>query len=221
VHSTWDDTYNGILIQDLLSKTPLTHGLILSPEEMMDYGTGAWYFSSRDPQNIGIDATGNKTPEQQKEFEKKVDTLRAQRYLPKYIYYQVEDVTLWDILPQHYYNNYLIAVFIFLFGWIPGLVLIEAIGLFYLLLFTYSFRINGQLASALAFSCSQCLLWQGVLYLLGNFGHQYASFPNLPLISEGQLSIICNVILLGLIFSAYRHDHVMEEPVNYRPITSD
>lgn len=220
VHSTWNDTYNGILIQDLLSKTPLTHGLTLSPEEMMDYGTGAWYFSSRDPQNIGIEATGNKTPEQQKELEKKVDTLRAQRYHPRYIYYQVEDVTLWDILPQHYYNNYMIAVFIFLLGWVPGLLLIGTIGLFYLLLFSYSIRIHGQLASSLAFGCSQCLLWQGVLYLLGNFGHQYANFPNLPLISEGQLSIIFNMILLGLIFSAYRHDHVMEDPVNYKPITS-
>lgn len=219
VNRTLDDTYNGVLIQELLSRTPLTHGLKLSPEEMMDYGTGAWYFTSRNPGNIGIDATGNKTPEQQAQFDKKVEALHQQNYLPRYIHYQVEDVTLWDILPQHYYNNYMIAVFIFLFGWIPGLVLIGAIGLFYLLLFTYSFRINGKLASALAFSCSQCLLWQGVLYLLGNFGHQYASFPNLPLISEGQLSILCNTILLGLIFSAYRHDHVMEEPVNYRPIT--
>lgn len=220
VYSTWDDTYNGVLIQELLSKTPLTHGLKLTPEEMMDYGTGAWYFTSRNPGNIGIDVTGIKTPEQQAEIDKKEEALHQQNYLPKYIHYQVKDVTLWDILPQHYYNNYMIAVFIFLFGWIPGLVLIGAIGLFYLLLFTYSFRINGKLASALAFSCSQCLLWQGVLYLLGNLGHQYAYFPNLPLISEGQLSILCNTILLGLIFSAYRHDHVMEEPVNYRPITS-
>lgn len=220
VNSTWDDSYNGVLIQELLSKTPLTHGLKLTPEELMDYGTGAWYFTSRNPGNIGIDATGINTPEQQAEFDKKVESLRQQNYLPRYIHYQVEDVTLWDILPQHYYNNYMIAVFIFLFGWIPGLVLIGAIVLFYLLLFTYSLRINGKLASALAFSCSQCLLWQGVLYLLGNFGHQYASFPNLPLISEGQLSILCNTILLGLIFSAYRHDHVMEEPVNYKPINS-
>lgn len=220
VNSTWDDTYNGILIQELLSKTPLTHGLKLTPEEMMDYGTGAWYFSSRNPGNIGIDATGIKTAEQRAEFDEKVKALREQQCHPMYVHYQLDDVTLWDILPQHYYNNYMIAVFIFLFGWIPGLVLIGAIGLFYLLLITYSLRIHGQLASSLAFGCSQCLLWQGVLYLSGNFGHQYAAFPNLPLISEGQLSIICNMLLLGLIFSAYRHDHVMEEPVNYKPITS-
>uniref|UniRef100_UPI0032608710 hypothetical protein n=1 Tax=Clostridium sp. NkU-1 TaxID=1095009 RepID=UPI0032608710 len=47
---------------------------------------------------------------------------------------------------------------------------------------------------------------------MGNFGHQYAAFPNLPLISEGRLSIICNMLLLGLIFSAYRYDHVIDEP---------
>jgi len=73
VYSTWDDTYNGILIQELLSKTPLTHCLKLTPEEMMDYGTGAWYFSSQNPGNN----------------------------LPKYVHYKLADVTLWDILPQH------------------------------------------------------------------------------------------------------------------------
>lgn len=48
-------------------------------------------------------------------------------------------------------------------------------------------------------------------YVLGNFGFQYATFPNLPLISEGRISIIFNMLLLGLILSAYRYDHVVEE----------
>lgn len=213
VHNTWDDTYNGILIQELLSKTPLTHGLELTSEEMLYYGNGSWYFASRDPKNIGIDT--NKP-----EFQKKTAALREHGYRPRYIHYWVDHVILWDILPQHYHNNYLIAVCIFLFGWIPGLLLIGTIGLFYLLLFSCISRIHGHLASSLAFSCSQCLLWQGVLYLLGNFDHQYATFSNLPLISEGRLSIIFNMLLIGLIFSAYRYDHVTEEPVNYKPITS-
>ncbi|MDW2798630.1 permease prefix domain 1-containing protein [Clostridium boliviensis] len=197
-HRTLDDAYNGILIQELLSKSPLMQGLKLTPEEMLDYGTGAWYFIYKNPKNVRPD---------------EVKSLKD-------INYHLDDVTLWDILPQHYYNNYMIAVFIFLFGWIPGLLLIGVIGLFYLLLFSYTARIHGKLASSLAFSCCQCLLWQGVLYLLGNFGHQFATFPNLPLISEGQLSIIFNMIILGLIFSAYRHDHVMEDPINFKPIAS-
>lgn len=179
-----DDTYNAMVIQELLSKTPLNHGLELTTEEIIDYGTGAWYFAS--PNKF---------------------TSRSYE-------------TLWDILPQHYYNNYIIAVCILLFGWIAGLLLIGAIGLFYLLIFTIISRIHGRLASTLAFSCGQCLLWQGVFYLLGNFGYQYSVFPNLPLISEGKLSIIFNMLLLGLIFSAYRFDHVIEDPVHYKPTTS-
>ena len=195
---TLDDAYNGILIQELLSKTPLTQGLKLTPEEMLNYETGAWYFIYGNPKNLRPDEVKS----------------------PRNINYQLDDITLWNILPQHYYNNYMIAVFIFLFGWVPGLLLIGVIGLFYLLLFSYTAQIHGKLASSLAFSCCQCLLWQGVLYLMGNFGHQFATFPNLPLISEGQLSIIFNMIILGLIFSAYRHDHVMEDPINFKRIAS-
>ncbi len=213
VHNIWDNTYNALLIQELLSKTPLTNGLDITSEEMMSYGSGAWYFASRDSQNIGINTNDQ-------EFQKKVDTLWEQGYRPRYIHYQVDDVTLWDILPQHYHNDYLIALCIFLFGWIPGLLLISTIGLFYLLLFKYITRIHGHLASSLAFSCGQCLLWQGVLYILGNFGYQYSVFPNLPLISEGRLSIIVNMLLLGLIFSAYRYDQVIEDPGNYKHVTS-
>lgn len=179
-----DDTYNAMVIQELLSKTPLTHGLELTTEEIIDYGTGAWYFTS--PNRF---------------------TSRSYE-------------TLWEILPQHYLNNYIIAVCIFLFGWIAGLLLIGAIGLFYLLLFSFISRIHGHLASTLAFACGQCLLWQGVFYILGNFGYQYAVFPNLPLISEGKLSTIFNMLLLGLIFSAYRYDHVTEDPIPYKPTTS-
>ncbi|MEY8355719.1 permease prefix domain 1-containing protein [Lachnospiraceae bacterium 54-53] len=220
VRNTLDDTYNSILIQELLSRTSLTHGLELSPEEMMDYGTGAWYFASRDPRQIGLDVTGIQTEKQQQEFQEKAEALKEQGGMPQNIRYRADHVTLWDILPQHYHNNYLVAVCIFLFGWLPGLALVGAIGLFYLFLFSCITRIHGHLASSLAFCCGQCLLWQGVFYLLGNLGYQYASFPNLPLVSEGRISIIFNMLLLGLALSAYRYDRVMDEPVNYRPITS-
>ncbi|CAK7083846.1 MAG: hypothetical protein ENTB_00994 [Enterocloster aldenensis] len=209
ISSTWDDTYNGILIRRLIAKTPLTHGIVLSPEEMMDYGTGAWYFASRNPRRIGIDATGNTANRQL--FESYGEWEPGST--PRYIHYNAENVTLQDILPQHYYNNYVIAVCILLFGWLPGLVLIGAMALFYLLLFSCIARIRGKLASSLAFCCGQCLLWQGVLYLLGNLGYQYASFSNLPLISEGRMSILANMLLLGMIVSAYRFDRVVDDGI--------
>ena len=220
VHSTWDDTYNGILIQELLSKTPLTHGLELSAEKMMEYGSGAWYFESRDFRQVGLDITGTRTVRRQLELHEVSNALWEQGYMPRYLQYHAGNVTLWDILPIHYHNNYIIAVAILLFGWIPGLFLVGGIGLFYLILFSCIGRIRGLLASSLGFCCSQCLLWQGVFYVLGNFGYQYGQFPNMPLLSEGRLSIMLNLLLLGLIFSAYRFDHVTEEPVNYTPVPS-
>lgn len=185
ISSSWDDTYNSALIRELLSRTPVTHGLELSPEELMDYGTSAWYFSGEE--------------------------LEPSRK-PPYIHYDASTVTLWDILPQHYHNNYLIAVGIFLFGWAGGLFILAAVASFYLLLFGCIQRIHGRLAWALAFCCGLLLLLQGIFYVLGNFGFQYASFPNLPLVSEGRISILCNMALLGFICSAYRYDRVIEEP---------
>ena len=214
VYSTWDDTYNGILIQELLSKTPFIHGLQLSAVEMIDYGSGAWYFASRDPQKIGFNPS-DKSPE---ELDWILKTMYEHGGLPRYFKYPLDNVTLWDILPQHYHNNYRIAVPILLFGWLAGFALIAALGLFYLLIFSYINRIHGQLASSLAFCCGQCLLWQGVFYVLGNLGYQYASFPNLPLVSEGRLSIVFNMLLLGLIMSAYRFDHIIDDPLPLKPI---
>lgn len=184
IRSVWDDTYNSALIRELLSRTPMTGGLELMPEEMMEYGSGTWYFTEESP----LDAP-----------------------LPRYVDYDADTVTLWDILPQHYHNNYLIAVCIFLFGWRGGILLLAAIAGFYLILFHCIRKIRGRLASVLSLCCGLLLLFQGVGYILGNFGYQYAAFPNLPLVSEGRISILCNMMLLGLISSAYRYDWVLSE----------
>ena len=42
ISSTWDDTYNGILIRRLIAKTPLTHGIVLSPEERVKNKVDFW-----------------------------------------------------------------------------------------------------------------------------------------------------------------------------------
>lgn len=191
--STWDDAYNGVLIQELLARTPLMEGIELTPEEMIDYGSGAWYFN------------GETSDRQRKNFRSCCDE---------------SNVTLWQILPQHYYNNYLIALCILLFGWLPGMAMVGLILAFYGILFGCIVRIRGKLASSIAISCGLCLLWQSVFYLLGNFGYQYSGFTNLPLISEGWLSITFNMLLLGLVFSAYRFDRVVEEPSGLKPSVS-
>lgn len=195
--SVWDDSYNGILIQDLLSRAPLIGGISMTQSEMMDYGTGEWYFGQAEDQS-----------EYQLQERVKLGTLRRNPYL----HYDESSVTLWDILPQHYYSNYLVAVVILLYGWLPGILLLTVMAAFYALIFSCVLRTRGALASSVPFYCGLCLLFQSLLYVLGNFGYQYAAFTNLPLVSEGKLSIMANMLLLGFIFSAYRYDPVLDLP---------
>lgn len=209
----WSDyNYESILIRELLSKTPLTHSLSLTADEMMSYGTGVWYFPAPDPQQLFINAAGIETEEQKQAFQTQVQDLDSRGYAPKLIGYTAEQVTLWDILPGHY-THYLPVICMFLFGRLPGLLINGIMILFYVLIFAYIHRIHGQLASSLAFSCGQCLLWQGGLYVLRMFGYGFwnDTVPSLPLISEGCLSIVFNLLLLGLIFSSYRYDRLTEE----------
>lgn len=205
-NDVWDDSYNGLLIQELLSRTPATKGISLTPAEMMDYSTGRWYFESRDETQIRW------------VYEPDADILKERRdpQNPNYrntapVYHNESNVTLWDILPQHYHNNYLITVVILLYGWLPAMCLLALPVLFYLVLFACILSIRGKLAGSVAFCCGILLLMQGILYLLGNLGYQYETFTNLPLISEGRVSIIANMLLLGFIFSAYRYDRVIDE----------
>ena len=205
-NSTWDDAYSSVLMKELLSRTPLTGGISLTPEEMMEYGTGQWYF---DTDEVIYDS-GTHGTDDAKMGEKK-QRLIEEGVLPRYIHYDESNVTLWDILPQHYHNNYLIALSILLFGWLPGLLFLGVIAAFFWLLFSCIRKIHGKLAGAVSLNCGLCLFFQSLLYVLGNFGYQYQRFTNLPLVSEGRISIMINMLLLGFIFSAYRYDRVIDE----------
>lgn len=192
---TLSDSYNGVLIQELLSKSPLVGRLSLTPDEMMEYGTGEWYFNYGDAREAAAEG-------------KKPFSGHHRPIFP----YDKSEVTLWNILPQYYANNYLLAVSILQFGWLAGMLFLAVIALFYVVLFSCIARMRGALAGAVSFHCGLCLLFQSLLYILGNLGFQYGSFPNLPLVSEGSISILVNMLLLGFVFSAYRYDRVIEAP---------
>lgn len=202
----WDDAYNGVLIKELLSRTPVLEGLSLTPEELVSYRTAQWYYESPEYEDLRAKSRYYKT-EQADEWAKRWEA--RLRYILQYT--NESNITLWDILPQHYHNNYLITAVILLYGWLPAMCLLSLPVLFYLLLFACIRSIHGKLAGSTAFCCGVLLLMQGVLYLFGNFGYQYEQFTNLPLVSEGRISIMVNMLLLGFIFSAYRYDQVIDE----------
>lgn len=178
----WQDSYNGILIKDLLSKAELFGQVRLTKEELMIYGTGAWFFDEEEVNQI-----------------------------TKYLHYDEADVTLNDILPQHYHNNYRFAFWILNYGRIPAIILILLVMGIYGVLFFVTSKIHNKLGHILALSCTMSLAVQMMLYLLGNLGYQYGYFSTLPFISEGFCSITINMILVGVILSAYRYDKVIRE----------
>lgn len=180
--SRWNDGYNGVLIKELLGRAEFIGEVECSDEEWMVYGTGDWYFKN------GEDA----------------DFMRTFRY-------DGENPTLEDVLPQHYLNNYRIAYVILKYGWGMGIVFLAFLaGLAGMLLAT-TFRIKNRLGFLLAFGSSLVLIFQMVLYTAGNFGYQFGMFGNLPFISEGSVSVFVNMILAGLVLSAYRYDRVTNE----------
>lgn len=116
-----------------------------------------------------------------------------------------------DILPQHYLNNYRIAYVIIKYGWAAGILFLAGLAGMIGLFFYTTFHIKNRLGFLMAFGSSMVLTIQIVFYVLGNFGHQFGRFPNLPFISEGTVSIAVNMTLAGLILSAYRYDRVVKE----------
>ena len=191
--STWQDGYNAVLIKELLRQADVIGEIKLSQQELFDYATGAWYYGEN-PVDLNSLLYA---------FEKNME------YLLQFL--DSENVTLEDVLPQSYHNNYRIAYWILKYGWLSGLLLMGAIAVFCVLLVRVSFRIRNRLGRLVAFAGSTCLLIQYIFYVLGNFGHQFAWFGNLPFLSEGIVSIGVNGILLGLVLSAHRYDLVMEE----------
>jgi hypothetical protein len=183
VQNHWDDSYNSILIKNLLSKAEILGTIELSQDELMGYYISDWYFDDVD------------------EF----------HYNYKMQFVEPEEIRLEHILPQHYQNNYRIAYWILKYGWLPSAILIGIIVAAYGMLIRIVSLIKNKMGKVLAFSSVTALILQTVLYFLGNFGYQFGWFGNLPLISEGLCSITTNMILVGLVCSAYRYDKVIKE----------
>jgi len=181
----WEDGYNGVLIKELLGRAEFLGGIRLTEEELWEYGTGDWYFEN------GVDD-----------------------FYHYHLSYK-EHLTIEDILPQHYLNNYRIAYVIIKYGWAVGILFLAGLVGMIVLLFYTTYHIRNRLGFLMAFGSSMVLTMQIVFYTLGNFGYQLGMFPNLPFISEGMVSVIVNMMLAGLILSAYRYDRVIkEEPLS-------
>jgi hypothetical protein len=177
------DAYNSLLIKDLLSRANLIGEVELSEQEMISYFDYSWYYD-------GIIKVDN----------------REWRREP------IELSGLEDILPQHYHNNYMIAYFILSYGWLPGIFLILLLTGICFWLISIALQIRNPMGQLTALSAALCITLQVVFYIMGNLGYQFGYFCVLPYLSEGKVNHITNILLTGILISAYRYDKVIKEP---------
>lgn len=178
----FDDAYNSVLMKELLSRSEMLGTVKINQENMLKLYTGEWFLELDD-------------------FEYKCKMREVEE----------NKILLEDILPEHYHNNYRIAYWILKFGWLPATILILIVLSTYGMLLYAVSKIRNKMGKVLAYSSASCLVFQAVLYFFGNFGYQVGWFTNLPFISEGIYSITVNMILAGLVCSAYRYDKVIKE----------
>lgn len=194
VGTAWDDSYNNVLIKDLLGKAELFGEAKISEGELVRYLTSQWYYE---------DGEGN--------WNNGEEGLLSLKDHVEYEMQFVDDLEIEDILPQHYLNNYRIAYWILKYGIVPALVPVSLIIATLLVMFWTAFKIKNRLGRLTAMAGCFAFAVQNVFYFLGNFGFQFGKFGNLPFVSEGLVSITGTMVMAGLILSAYRFDTVVKE----------
>lgn len=194
VSDAWDDSYNNVLIRELLGKAELVGETPISQEELVCYKTAQWYYE---------DGEGN--------WNNGNDSLISLEDNIRYELQDADNLEIEDVLPQHYLNNYRITYWILKHGMIPAILPISLIIAAQIAMFWVAFQIKNRLGRLAAMAGCFAFAVQNVFYFLGNFGFQFGKFGNLPFISEGLVSITGTMIMAGLILSAYRFDTVMKE----------
>ena len=200
VTSAWDDSYNNVLIRELLGRAALVGEVPLTEEERLRYGTSQWYYEDEE----GTWSRSLNPKMAQEDFEEHVE------YRLQYL-----DIdggpALSDILPDKTQANYRIDWWVLRYGLLPAFVLILLTAALPAAAFSAVFRIRSRLGRLTAFAGSLALTLQTLFYYLGNLGFQFGSFSNLPFVAEGKISLTGSAVLAGLILSAYRFDTVLEE----------
>ena len=197
VTTAWDDSYNNVLIRELLGRARAFGKIDLTDEELVRYGTARWYYEDG-PGNWN---DGRETASVFDSLERHVET-RMQH---------LDEPALRDILPQHYMENYRASWWILRYGWVPALALMLLVAALPALALWTAFRIRNGLGRLVSFSAGLLFALQTAVYLLEGLGFQFGGFPNLPFVAEGTISITGSAVLAGLILSAYRFDTVLEE----------
>ena len=203
ISTAWDDSYNNVLIRELLGRAENFGEIQLSREELLSYGTGAWYY--------GENGAGHWQDQRSGETSGADSPFSGFAAYREYRLQFLEHPALEKILPDKYRSNYRVAWWVLRYGRIPAAALILlSISLPAALLFL-TFRIRNRLGRTMALSGSLLLTMETLIYLIENLGYQFSHFSNLPFLAEGWSSITITALAAGMVLSAWRYDRVVTE----------
>lgn len=113
----------------------------------------------------------------------------------------------------HVETDYLLTYLVATFGILAAAALITLIILLSAKLLSVSIRQKNQLGMMMGLACSLSFIIQSAEYILVNLSLLPTSSLYLPLVSFGGSGMLQTCILLGLLLSIYRYEHVVSEPM--------
>lgn len=118
--------------------------------------------------------------------------------------------TIEQVLPQ-WYGDYSMTYFIHEFGWIVGIAVILLVSFLLIRMFLAAHNQTSVLGYLVSLSVTLTIGIECVKFLLLNLGISQSGSCPLPLLSAGRVSFLVNMILFGLLLSAYRNKEAVRD----------
>lgn len=112
-----------------------------------------------------------------------------------------------------WHNDYSLVYFIHKFGWVVGLLIVIIVAFLIARLFLVVVKQRSELGFILSLAVALTISFQCVIFLLCNLGGIASGGCPLPILSQGRMSFLLNMALLGLLLSTYRNNEVVRDPI--------
>lgn len=205
--TVYSTTYDGVVIRDLIGRASFKDGVKMDTDEILLYKPAMWmrYGFQNVSELLQNENFNNISIEQEKQ-------MRNIRALPEI---NNTNASVDKLLPSFAGTYYQIARMIIRHGWWIGLLVLILISFISLYLIKVSLQMKNKLAFILAIGSSSMFILQMISNVLLNFGFMFSEPIAFPIAGYSLTIAFGNVLLLGIIFSAYRYDTVIRDRYRY------
>ncbi len=109
-----------------------------------------------------------------------------------------------EYLSDNFVSDFLLTWVIHQFGWLPAILLLAVLTAFLGLGLRHCLRQKNALGRLLSTAVMLTLLYETVQYVINNLGFMLLGGLQLPLLSNGNLYTMVNLVLIGLALSVFR-----------------